>query len=73
MNVTLHLPDQLGKKLTEMPDYERFAERALRKALADKAALEQYHQEKIEKGIQAAREGRFAEDQDVEAFFDQWK
>ena len=73
MDVMLHLPDRLGKKLTELPDYNNFAAKVLQDALADQAELDRYHRAKIKKGVQAVKAGQFADEKDVEAFFDQWK
>ena len=69
MDVLLHLPDRLGRKLTKRPDYNDFAAKVLRDALD----LDQQHRAKIKNGVRAARDNDFADDKDVEAFFDQWK
>lgn len=73
MDVLLHLPDRLGQKLTELPDYNSFAAKVIQAALEEQVELDRFQREKIQRGIQAAKAGQFADDRDVEAFFDQWK
>ena len=73
MDILLHLPDQLVKQLTALPDYNNFAATVLQGAVEEQAKLDHYHRAKIQEGIQAAKAGQFAKHEEVAAFFDQWQ
>ena len=73
MDVLLHLPNRLGRKLTNLPDDNSFAAKVLQDALDEQAKIDRYQQEKIQNGIRAAKSGQFAADKDVETFFDKWQ
>lgn len=73
MDVLLRLPDQLGQNLTKLPNYDGCTAKAIQDALEEQADLDRYQRAKIRKGMQAAKDGQFASDKEVEAFFDKWK
>jgi len=68
MDLVIHLPDELGKRLQEQPDTNEFIVRAAQEAL-EKRMLAQ----ELETSAAQGDRGEYADPKKLAAFFDKWK
>ena len=74
MDITIHLPNELGERVKRVPNLNEFAEQAFKMALVNQqVVLADWQIAKIQEGIEAADRGEFATDKEVEDFFAKWK
>ncbi|MBF0369799.1 MAG: hypothetical protein HQL52_10110 [Magnetococcales bacterium] len=67
MDMVIHFPDELGKRVREQPDANDFIVKAAQTAL-EKQIL---GKELAESATQGDR-GEYADPEEIEAFFDRW-
>ena len=67
MDITIRLPDEVGKQVANLPNRDEFLEDAVKQALEDRLLAED-----IASSIQEADRGEYADDVEVKAFFDKW-
>lgn len=68
MNFIVNFPEDLGSELRARPDPNSFVVEAVERALE----LDQWQQEQIDKGIEAANRGEFVPESQMRAFFNEW-
>lgn len=67
MNITITLADDLGKQVERLPNRDGFLLEVVRRGLK-----ERWLDEQTEISLQQADRGDYADEKEVQAFFDKW-
>ena len=68
MDLTIRIPEELGRRIKEQPDLNDFMVKAAQAALEERGLAQ-----RLAKSAAQADRGEYADPKKLEAFFDKWK